>query len=184
MDNIEEGKDKHAKVVAVIEMTKDEAQQIAFEALRAIATQCGWEHIKDLIGRELDITDDMIDNAVALLFPEENCCSKDIMEKIVEDMAEEGSPMIELSELFINEPLSLEILLMLEDKDNMTIEQISNGIADNVNATDNVNVIGLLDRLKGFKAIVIKDDLVNIAYRGQCIVTKLRMSTIKKDFTN
>jgi len=182
MDNIEEEKDKHAEVVAAVEMTVEEARQIAFEALRAIATQCGWEHIKDLIGRELDITDEMIDDAVALLFPEENCCGKDIMKKIVEDMEEEGNPMIDLSELFIKEPLSLEILLLLENKSHMTIKQISNWLVSDSGATDNVNITDLLNRLEGFKTIVIKDNLVNIAYRGQCIVTKLRMSTIKKDF--
>lgn len=81
MDNIKNEKDKHVKADVAVEMTEDEARQIAFEALRAIATQYGWEHIKDLIGRELDITDDAIDNAVALLFPNENSDHKDIIEK-------------------------------------------------------------------------------------------------------
>lgn len=83
MDNIKSEKDKCGKVVVSVEMTEDEARQIAFEALRAIATQYGWEHIKDLVGRELDITDDVIDSAVALLFPNENDDNKDTVEKLV-----------------------------------------------------------------------------------------------------
>jgi hypothetical protein len=82
-------------------------------------------------------------------------------------MAEEGRPMINLAELFIKEPFSLEILFMLEDKGPMTIEQISNEITGNVKITD------LLDKFKGFKTIEIKDNIVNIIDRGQCIIIKL-----------
>lgn len=88
------------------------------------------------------------------------------MKKIVEQMAEEGRPMVNLAELFIKEPLSLEVLLMLEDESPMTIEQISE-MAGNAKITD------ILDELKGFKTIDIKDNLVNITDRGQCIVIKL-----------
>jgi hypothetical protein len=49
-------------------MSKDEAQGIANEALRAIATDPGFYNLKDLIGRELDITDVTLDEAVKVLF--------------------------------------------------------------------------------------------------------------------
>jgi hypothetical protein len=49
------------------QVTLKEAQRIAFAALEAIATQHGWENVKDLVGRELDITDDVLDQAVAVL---------------------------------------------------------------------------------------------------------------------
>lgn len=88
------------------------------------------------------------------------------MKKIVEQMAEEGRPMVNLAELFIKEPLSLEVLLLLDDNSPMTIEQISE-------MTGNVKITDLLDKLKGFKTIDIKDSLVNITDRGQCIVVKL-----------
>lgn len=100
------------------------------------------------------------------------------MKKIVEQMAEEGKPMRDLAELFIKEPLSLEVLLMLEGEGPMTIEQIYNEI------TGNVNITYLLDKLKGFNTINIKDNIVSITDRGQCIVVKLTMSVamLKKDF--
>jgi len=49
-------------------LTINDARQIAFETLRSVATLSGWENFKDLVGRELDITDEMIDQAVDLLF--------------------------------------------------------------------------------------------------------------------
>ncbi len=49
-------------------MSKDEAQGIANEALMAIATNPGFNDLKDLIGRELDITDETLDEAVKVLF--------------------------------------------------------------------------------------------------------------------
>ena len=48
-------------------VTLTEAQRIAYATLEAIATQPDWEHIKDLVGRELDITDEVIDEAVKAL---------------------------------------------------------------------------------------------------------------------
>lgn len=103
---------------------------------------------------------------------------KEIMEKIVEKMTEEGMPMINLAELFIKEPLSLEILLMLEDMGPITIEHISDEI------TNKAKITILLDRLKEFRTIDIKDSLVNITERGQYIVIKLimKMTMLKKDF--
>lgn len=96
---------------------------------------------------------------------------KKIMEKIMAKMAEEGKPMIKLAGLFIDEPLSLEILLMLESEGPMTVEQISNEMKNDV-----VKITDILDKLKGFKTIEIKENLVNLTERGQCIVIKLRMS--------
>lgn len=52
-------------------LTVDDARQIAFETLRSVATLPGWEGFKDLVGRELDITDEIIDQAVSLLFSED-----------------------------------------------------------------------------------------------------------------
>ena len=49
-------------------LTVDDARQIAFETLRFISTLPGWESFKDLVGEELDLTDEMIDQAVGLLF--------------------------------------------------------------------------------------------------------------------
>ncbi len=45
-----------------------EAHGIANEALRAIATNPDLYNLKDLIGRELDITDEILDEAVEVLF--------------------------------------------------------------------------------------------------------------------
>lgn len=55
-----------------VDLTIDEARQIAFEALRAVTMTPGWEDTKDLIGRELDITDEIMDRAVGLLFSDKN----------------------------------------------------------------------------------------------------------------
>ncbi len=49
-------------------MTKDEAQGIANETLRAITTNPDFYNLKDLIGRELDTTDETLDEAVKKLF--------------------------------------------------------------------------------------------------------------------
>jgi predicted methyltransferase len=96
-----------------------------------------------------------------------------VMKEIADKMAEEGRPMINLAALFIKEPLSLETLLMLEDKGPMTIDQVSNYAAEDV--VGSVNIIDLLNKLKGFDVINVKDNTVSITDRGQCIVVKLRM---------
>ncbi len=49
-------------------MDLKEAHGIAEEALRAIATNPDFYNLKDLIGRELDITDEILDEAVEVLF--------------------------------------------------------------------------------------------------------------------
>ena len=97
---------------------------------------------------------------------------KETMKKIVEEMADEGRPMINLAELFIKEPLSLEILMMLEGNSLMTIEHISDNIVGNARTTD------VLNKLKEFKMIDFKDNFVCITNRGLIIVTKLRMKMI------
>lgn len=53
------------------EMTVGDARQIAFETLRSVSTLPDWESFKDLVGRELDVTDEIIDQAVRLLFSED-----------------------------------------------------------------------------------------------------------------
>jgi len=55
-----------------VELTVEEAQLIAFEALRSLVTQNGWEDIKDMVGRQLDVTDEVLDQAVHLLFSDKN----------------------------------------------------------------------------------------------------------------
>lgn len=96
--------------------------------------------------------------------------------EIVEKMEEEGRPMINLSRLFIMKPLSLEVLLILEDKGSVTIEQISK-------MTGNAKLIEVLEELKGFGVIDDKNDIVNLTDRGQWIVMKLRikMNSFGKD---
>ena len=110
-------------------------------------------------------------NRIAVMTNMEDVMEK-IMEKmvgkIIEKMADEGRSMINLAELFIKEPSSLEFLLMIADEGNMTIEQISNEI------TGNLEIKEMLDKLKGFKVVDIKDDIVNITDRGQYIIMKLR----------
>jgi hypothetical protein len=49
-------------------MNTEEAGQIANEALRSIVTNPDYEHIKDLIGSDLDITDEAMEEAVDILF--------------------------------------------------------------------------------------------------------------------
>ena len=75
MDNTDisiEDKDGCRETNVPLKLTKEEAQQMAFEALRVVVTMPGLEHIKDLIGRELDTSDELMDRAVALLFSEDN----------------------------------------------------------------------------------------------------------------
>jgi len=42
---------------------------------------------------------------------------------------------------------------------------------------DDVNVTHILDMLKGFDMIVVKDNVVGVTDRGKCIVMKLRKET-------
>jgi hypothetical protein len=49
-------------------MKVKEAQEIAFETLRAIVTNPDFYSMKDSIGRELDIADEILDEAVKALF--------------------------------------------------------------------------------------------------------------------
>ena len=63
--------DKQQESTLSVSLTVDDARQIAFETLRAVVTSPGWENFKDLVGRELDITDEMLDQAVGLLFSED-----------------------------------------------------------------------------------------------------------------
>lgn len=72
-----------------------------------------------------------------------------------------------LAELLIKEPY-LEVLLMLTDEGPKTVEQISKEIIYDANVTD------LLDKLKEFDTIDIKDNLVNVTNYGQCLVIKMR----------
>lgn len=68
MDNNTQDKDGCRETVVPVKLTEEEARQMAFETLRVVATMQGLEHIKDLIGRELDVSDELMDRAVALLF--------------------------------------------------------------------------------------------------------------------
>lgn len=78
MDNMDnnddkiEDKDGCKETNMSLQLTKEEAQQMAYEALRVVVTMHGLEHIKDLIGRELDTSDELMNRAVALLFSEDN----------------------------------------------------------------------------------------------------------------
>lgn len=51
-------------------MELKEAQTIANEVLRSVCTHPDFGYIKDLMGRELDITDEDLDEAVGVLFNE------------------------------------------------------------------------------------------------------------------
>lgn len=73
-----------------------------------------------------------------------------------------------LAELFIKEPSSLEVLLMLSDEGPKTIKQISGDVIYDTKIT------GLLDKLRQSNVIDIKEDLVDITSYGKCIVKKLR----------
>ncbi len=81
-------------------------------------------------------------------------------------------PMINLSRLFIEKELSLELLLMLEDVGPTTIDQISNIVGG---VYSNEYIKEMLDELKGFDVIDVKNNNVNLTDRGQTIVMKLRM---------
>lgn len=54
------------------DLTIEDARQIAFETLRYVVTNPDLENFKDLVGRELDTTDDILEMAVGLLFLDEN----------------------------------------------------------------------------------------------------------------
>ncbi len=49
-------------------MCKEDARGFANEALRVIATNPDFSDLKDLIARELDVTDEVLDEAVEVLF--------------------------------------------------------------------------------------------------------------------
>lgn len=49
-------------------MSKEDARGFANEALRVIATNPDFNALKDLIARELDVTDEVLDEAVEVLF--------------------------------------------------------------------------------------------------------------------
>jgi hypothetical protein len=69
------------------------------------------------------------------------------IKEIAETMEEEGIPMINLSRLFIKEPLSLQGLFMIGDNCPMTIGQICEEFICYIGK--NVNVTHMLDELKG-----------------------------------
>lgn len=73
-----------------------------------------------------------------------------------------------LAELFIKEPPSLELLLMLADEGPKTVEKISREIIYDTKIT------GLLDKLDEFKVINIENGWVNITDDGYWLVKKLR----------
>lgn len=81
MDNMREDKDGCKETTVPLKLTVDEARQIAFEALRVVTTMPGLEDIKDLIGRELDISDELMEHAVALLFSDLQPVNHNICEK-------------------------------------------------------------------------------------------------------
>lgn len=68
VNDITQDKDGCKETIVPVQLTIEEARQMAFETLRVIATMPGLEHIKDLVGRELDVSDELMDNAVTLLF--------------------------------------------------------------------------------------------------------------------
>ena len=53
-------------------MDEKEAREIANEALRTIVANPDFNNMKDLIGRELDVTDKMLDEAVKVLFDKQD----------------------------------------------------------------------------------------------------------------
>lgn len=95
----------------------------------------------------------------------------DVMTEIVKKMEAEGTPTIKLAALFIKEPLSLEGLLMLDDMSPMTIDQVYKEFTGDIR--EDINVTHILDKLKGFGMINIKDNIVSITDRGHSIVNKL-----------
>lgn len=80
-----------------------------------------------------------------------------------------------IAEIFIKEPSSLEMLLMLTDEGSKTVEQISEIINDKA-------TVNLLDKLRQVDLIYIKDNLINITSHGQNIITKLRKKNEQLEF--
>jgi predicted transcriptional regulator len=108
----------------------------------------------------------------------------DVMKEIVEKMEAEGTPTIKLAALFIKEPLSLEGLLMLDDMSPMTIDQVYKEFTCDIR--EDVNATRILDKLKGFGMINIKDNIVSITDRGHSIANKLRtkMNSVQEGGSN
>ena len=73
--------------------------------------------------------------------------------------------MEDLAGLFIKEPSSLEVLLMLTDEGPKTIKDMSE---------EDTKITDLLDKLRRINVIDIKDDLIYITSYGKCLVKKLR----------
>lgn len=95
------------------------------------------------------------------------------MEKDIEEIKTKENMSIKgLAELFIEEPPSLEILLMLSGEGPKTVEQIFGDVVDDV--IHETKIRGLLDRLKKFYTIDIENNLVNITNYGQLLVTKMQ----------
>ncbi len=80
-----------------------------------------------------------------------------------------------IAEIFIKEPSSLEMLLMLADEGSKTVEQISEIIDDKA-------TVNLLEELRQVDLIYIKDNLINITSLGQNIITKLRKKNEQLEF--
>ena len=74
--------------------------------------------------------------------------------------------MEDLAGLFIKEPSSLEVLLMLTDEGPKTIKDMSE---------EDTKITDLLDKLRRINVIDIKDDLIYITSYGKCLVKKLRI---------
>jgi hypothetical protein len=108
----------------------------------------------------------------------------DIMKEIVEKMEAEDTPTIKLAALFIKKPLSLEGLLMLDDMSPMTIGQVYKEFTGDTG--EDVNVTHILDKLKEFSMISIKDNIVSIADKGRSVANKLRtkMNSVQEDGSN
>lgn len=81
-----------------------------------------------------------------------------------------------LSELFIKEPFSLEVVLMITDEGPKTIKDIS-GIRNGYDMTDMKDMKDILDKLRKFSMVDIKDDIVDITDYGKGIIEKLRRHT-------
>ena len=71
--------------------------------------------------------------------------------------------MEDLAGLFIKEPSSLEVLLMLTDEGPKTIKDMSE---------EDTKITDLLDKLRRINVIDIKDDLIYITSYGKCLVKK------------
>ncbi len=87
----------------------------------------------------------------------------------------------ELAELFIKEPLSLEIIVLLSMKDLATTNQISKEIM-----TYNTKVTPLLDSLKKLHIISIDGDLVELTWYGKKLIKKFykMIGDINNDIRN